>query len=369
MTAKERVHAALKKQPVDRVPIFMWYHPQTAKHLAELLEIPAGRVGEALGDDIKMTWVNNNYAMEGIVHEHDGESHVDEWGLEWTRVDGFNQISHFPLAGKSPEEVLDYRFPEDKLDSLLSRMEPLHAQRKEYFIGCDVSPCAFELYWRLRGMEETLTDMVTDPDLFGTMISRCVDFSALLGREACARFELDWLWAGDDAGGQHGMIFSPELWREFIKTPLKRMFDIAKSYGVYAAFHSCGSIRPIIPDLIEIGLDVLNPIQCNCAGMEPLELKREFGADIAFMGGVDTQGLLPMGTADQVYRETERLIEGMTADGGGFILAASHTVPPETPDENIFAMYRAAGLSREEIFDRAADIRAAESHNSFDKTS
>ena len=118
-----------------------------------------------------------------------------------------------------------------------------------------------------------------------------------------------------------------------------------------------GCLRPIIPDPIEIGLDVLNPIQHGCPGMDALELKREFGEDLAFMGGVDTQGVLPHGTADDVRRATERLIEGMTADGGGYILAASHTVPPETPMENVFAMYHAAGLTREAIFDRAADMR------------
>ena len=158
-------------------------------------------------------------------------------------------------------------------------------------------------------------------------------------------------------GGQDGMFLNPASWREIIKPQLKRIFDIAKSHEIYAAFHSCGGIRPIIGDLIEIGLDVLNPIQCNCAGMDPLELKKEYGQDIAFMGGIDTQDLLPNGTADEIFRETTRLIEGMTADGGGYILAASHTIPPETPDDNIFAMYKAAGLGREEIFDRAADIQ------------
>jgi uroporphyrinogen decarboxylase len=91
--------------------------------------------------------------------------------------------------------------------------------------------------------------------------------------------------------------------------------------------------------------------------MDPLELKREFGEHLSFMGGVDTQDLLPNGTVDDVRRATARLLEGMTADGGGYILAASHTIPPETPDANIFAMYAEAGLSKAEIFDRAATIR------------
>ena len=104
-------------------------------------------------------------------------------------------------------------------------------------------------------------------------------------------------------------------------------------------------------------MDVLNPVQGNCPGMNPFELKREFGDRLAFMGGVDTQQLLPHGTPLEVSRAIAALIEGMTAGGGGYILAASHTIPPETPDENIFAMYWEAGVSREEIFDRAAEIR------------
>jgi hypothetical protein len=110
-------------------------------------------------------------------------------------------------------------------------------------------------------------------------------------------------------------------------------------------------------ELIEMGLDVLNPIQCNCPGMDPIELKKDFGKHLTFMGGVDTVDLLPNGSADDVRHETTKLIEGMTTDGGGFILAASHTVPPETPMENIFVIYDVAGVSREKIFDRATEIR------------
>jgi uroporphyrinogen decarboxylase len=141
---------------------------------------------------------------------------------------------------------------------------------------------------------------------------------------------------------------------------------VGKKHKVYVAFHSCGMIRPIIPDLIEVGVDVLNPIQCNCPGMDPLELKKEFGRDLAFMGGVDTQGVLPHGTKTEVRKATARLLEGMTGDGGGYILAASHTVPPETPDDNIFALYDEAGVSEEQIFDNAAQLRKALRRSRFD---
>jgi len=357
VTSRERVAAALRKQPVDRVPIFMWFHPDTARLLARLLEIPPAFVAESMGNDVAQTWVNNNYAMEGIVHDHDGEGHVDLWGIHWVKRHVFNQIEHFPLAAATREQVLQYRFPYDKLEFLLGLMKPVLDNRSDFFIGCDVSPCIFEMYWRLRGMEMAMLDMAEDRELAEEMFRRCADFSIALAEPACETMNLDWLWLGDDVSGQMSMLMSPRSWRDEIKPQLARVAQVGKAHNLPVAYHCCGALRPIIGDLIEIGIDVLNPIQCNCPGMDPFELKREFGSRLAFMGGVDTQGVLPSGSAGDVRRATARLIEGMTNDGGGYILAASHTIPPETPIDNIFAMYEVAGLGREAIFDRAAAIR------------
>jgi uroporphyrinogen decarboxylase len=152
-------------------------------------------------------------------------------------------------------------------------------------------------------------------------------------------------------------MLSPRSWRSLIKPHLARVFAVGRAHALPVAFHCCGAMRPLIPDLIEIGMNVLNPVQSTCPGMDPLDLKKEFGDRIAFMGGVDTQDLLPHGTVAEVRSATERLIAGMTADGGGYILAASHTIAPETPDANIFALYETAGIRKEEILDRAAAVR------------
>jgi uroporphyrinogen decarboxylase len=357
MTSKERMYNAIKKKPTDRIPVFMWFHPDTKTVLADYLEIPESGLDFAFGNDVKQIWVNNNYAMEGIVHERDGDTHTDDWGIEWMKKYSFNQIKSYPLVDASREGVCEYKFPYHKLEKLFKPMHEVAETAEGYFLGCDISPCAFEMYWRLRGMENTLIDFAEDYNLAEKMIKRCADFSISLGEEAIRRFDLDWLWTGDDVASQDGMIFSPKLWRQLIKPQLARIFRIAKSRNLYVAYHCCGSLRPIIPDLIEIGMDVLNPVQSLCPGMDAFELKREFGDSVTFMGGVDTQYLLPKGTVSQVHKATAGLIEGMTIDGGGYILAATHTVPPETPLANIFAMYNEAGITEEEIRDRSAKLR------------
>ncbi len=363
MQADARVHAALRRQPVDRVPIWMWYQPDTLRRLGELLEIPPAHVTDALGDDIRQAWVGNNSAMEGVVLQNNGDSFTDAWGIEWVKEGGFNQIRNEPLRGKSDAEVLDYRFPADCLPELMAPMERLVESAGGYFLGCDVSPCLFEMICRLRGMENAWMDLAASPDMAQSLYQKACEFSLKLAEAACRQFPLDWLWTGDDVGSQRDLMMSLACWRQHIRPHLARIFAVGKAHGLVVAYHSCGAIRRIIPDLIEIGLDVLNPIQGICPGMDPVELKREYGRDLAFMGGVDTQHLLPNGSAEEVYAETSRLLEAMTANGGGYILAASHTVPPETPLDNIFALYAAAGISRDEIFARAADSRQQQQVN------
>ncbi|NIR51485.1 hypothetical protein GWN75_24395, partial [candidate division KSB1 bacterium] len=324
MTSKERVHAALKREPVDRVPIYMWYHPETRQYLSELLDIPAERVVDAMGDDIRQRWVGGNYAMEGIVHDREGASHVDYWGLEWVRQGYFNQIRTYPLRNASREEILGFSYPHDNIEVLLQQMHPILPLADTFFIGCDVSPCAFEMVYRLCGMDDALLNLAADPGLSTKMLEDASAFAATLAQMACERFPIDWLWTGDDVAGQQTMMMRPQQWRDIIGPHLARVVAVGKEHGRWVAHHCCGATRPVIPDLIEMGVDVLNPIQGTCPGMDPVELKREYGAELSFMGGIDTQDLLPNGSPDDVRRETEYMLEKMTADGGGYILAASH---------------------------------------------
>jgi uroporphyrinogen decarboxylase len=357
MTSRERVFAALQRKPVDRVPVFMWFHPETAAILARHLDIPASLVDEALGNDVRQVWVGNNYAMEGIVHEKDGETHKDAWGITWVREGSFNQVRHSPLADATDEKLASYAFPYGAIPALMLQLERLRPFVGTRFIGCDVSPCLFELLCRVRGMEQAIEDLALQPEVSASLFERATEFGIALADAAFASLPLDWLWTGDDVAGQQCMMMNPRQWRSLIKPRLARIVAAGTTRGVPVAYHCCGAMREIMPDLIEIGITIVNPIQYGCAGMDASALKRDFGGAVTFMGGLDTIGLIPRGTAAEVLAATHALIDTMTSDGGGFILAASHTIPPETPIENILAMYAAAGITREEIFDAAAAIR------------
>lgn len=355
MNSKQRVYATIQRKPADRIPIFMWFHPDTKKLISEYLDVPETYIDDVMFNDVRQVWVGNNYAMEGVSLK-DGEEYLDYWGVKWRKEGAFNQIIKHPLLSSSEDEIRNYEFPYSQIPALADNLLVTENQASEFFVGCDISPCLFEMYNRLRGMENALTDMVLYPEMFSGFMEKCAAYSLALAEEASSRFSLDWLWTGDDVGGQNTMMMNPQSWRKSIRPQLEKIFRFGMNQNLLVAYHSCGSIRDIIPDLIEIGLDILNPIQCNCTGMSPIELKKEYGDSLTFMGGIDTQHLLPNGTAQEVQQGVSRLVDVMSNDGG-FILAASHTLPPETPLENIFAMYAAVGVSHEMISDKASDIR------------
>lgn len=151
----------------------------------------------------------------------------------------------------------------------------------------------------------------------------------------------DMIWAGDDVGTQNGMMISPAIWRERLKPRMKRMFDTFRKRNpdIKIAYHSCGSIREVIPDFIEIGLDILNPLQPLAANMEFSSIYNEFSDRLIFFGGVDVQNLLPKGSIQDIKNEVRRLIEA--SKGERYILAPAHNIQPDTPVENVLALFEA----------------------------
>jgi len=357
MNSKQRVHAALRRQPVDRIPICLTFHPDTVSALARLLEVPRQFIADIFDNDVRIAWVNNDYFALGVLHDQEGEEYTDFWGIRWVRQGSVNRLAKYPLAEMTPEQVRKFCFPLQHVEELLSRLGPLVSGAYEHFVGCDVSPCVLEMYRRLRGPDRVEADLESEPALIEEMLDRCAAFAALLAELACRRFPLDWLLVGDAAPPQDFHSLSPHLWRQRVKPHLQLVFDVARRHRLWIGYRGCGDLRPILPDLIEMGLDVLQLAANACPDVDPIDLSREFGEKLAFIGGLPNQ-VLAHGSTDDVRRCTRRLIDGMTNRGGGYVLSPSDCMPANTPPENIFALYAEVGLSREEIQDRAADIRA-----------
>lgn len=183
----------------------------------------------------------------------------------------------------------------------------------------------FERAWTLAGMENILMSMISDPDFVHNM--RIVE-------NACD-YGIDAMHFGDDWSQQTGLIMGPGLWREYVKPRLKEMYRLTKSKGKYVSIHSCDKIDEIIPGLIEIGLDVYNPFQPEVINV--FEIKRRYGNDLTFWGGISTQNTLPFGTVQKTKDEVQKLLE-QVGTNGGYIAASAHAIPGDAKPENIAAM-------------------------------
>lgn len=194
----------------------------------------------------------------------------------------------------------------------------------------------------LRGIDNLLMDMALRPEMAHWLMDRFTDFYlAFFDRMlTAARGRIDIVRAADDLGTQRGLFFSPEMFRTFIKPRLQKLIDMTHSHGVKFLFHSCGAILPLIEDLIEIGVDILDPLQAAAAGMDPEVLKDKYGSRLCLHGGICTQYLLPTGTPDEVRAEVRRRVK-ILGTGGGYILAPCHVLQTDVPTENILAMANA----------------------------
>jgi uroporphyrinogen decarboxylase len=199
----------------------------------------------------------------------------------------------------------------------------------------------------LCGMEVGLALMAARPDLVHALVAHIGEFHEEYYRRIAeaARGHADFIGFGDDFAGQEGMLVSPARWREYFLPLWRRLFEIAHQNDLNAVLHSCGAIRPVLGDLIDAGLDVFEVVQVTARGMDPAELKREFGAHLTFYGGIDTQHILPHGTPDDVRRQVRRLLDVFSL-GGRYILANTHYLMDDVPVENALAMYDEAHTYR-----------------------
>ena len=276
----------------------------------------------------------------------DRQSCVDEFGRGFVAGGGFfNQVSH-PLREGSLEELRAYRFPDltaQRVTGLRQKAERLHAEG--YGLGVDGPWGIYEISSSLRGAEDYLVDLALDPDYARAVAERVLEehhipFYTLLLEQTAPYAQV--VGVSDDLGSQQGLIFSPQTFRSIFKPLLKRLVDHIHSLAdVRVYMHSDGAIYDLIPDLIEAGVEGINPVQYTARGMDLGRLKREFGRDLGFFGGTLENELLSFNTPEAIRRKVRENVATL-APGGGFLFASVHNIGPEVPPENVAALFEAA---------------------------
>jgi uroporphyrinogen decarboxylase len=350
MKHRERVEMALHHERPDRCPMQISFTPEFAARLREDIELkgrqehnPHGggntyELERFLGEDMLLTsvgWANSYYM--------DSKPYVDEWGVGWTvhpyqtpfGQGHYTEITSHPLADATA--IPSYRPPDPNRPELYRDSERMIRDFKEeyWIVGVTVTTI-FETAWALRGLEQMMLDMGMDPDLADHILD-IPFYYHLTAAKKLVEMGVDMIWTGDDVGSQHKMMISPRMWRKYFKPRMAMFISELKNLNpiVKVAYHTDGNVEPILAELAEIGLDVLNPIQP--ASMDPAEIKKRFGRKLSFWGTIDEQRTLPFGTPQEVANEVRLRLETVGYDGG-LILAPTHHVQLDTPMENFWAM-------------------------------
>jgi len=266
---------------------------------------------------------------------HEGAK-IDSWGVAH-EPGSLYHFTHYvsPLAGRPGSDLKDYEMPDRVHPSCFEGMAERAAEwrAKGYAVSGAVGH-TYETAWQVRGYDDFLRDMVEDPGPIEGLVERITEQNVVIAREL-AKAGVDILHIGDDVANQNALMFSPALWRRFFKGRLKRIMAAAREVkpDILTWYHSDGNVEAIIPELIEVGLDILNPVQPEC--MDLRRLKALYGDRLCFWGCIGTQSTMPWGTPDQVRKTVRETIDLM---GPGLLVAPTHVLEPEVPWENILAL-------------------------------
>ena len=376
MTPRERVRAALNHEEADRVPIDLGgscvttIAASTYAGLRHYLGLPAREVRiadtamglawvdedarEALGVDVVPLGANPGQRYQPVLREEPGGSwsFLDQFGAVLRRPPGceYFEWTEFPLSEPSLAALDRMSWPDVEDPALYAglRERALQLRNETDYAIFGTAPHGHDLFnqlLRVRGMAAGLSDLLLAPEFCQAFFERLT--ATILRAQELFLNEvgdlLDVHFTADDLCGQLGPFISPALYRSLIKPHWARIIALIKSKTRAKVFyHSCGATAEFLPDLIEIGVDILNPVQVSAAGMDTAHLKREYGKHLTFWGGgCDTQRVLPFGTPDEVRAETRRRLRDL-APGGGFVFNPVHNLQPGTPPENVAAMFAVA---------------------------
>ncbi len=376
MTSRERVLAALNFRAPDRVPIDLGgfqsgIHKKAYMDLLSYLgkdeEIvmldpvqqlvkPSEEILELLKVDVRYVTAKGPRGFDGAIRQNFRKGELwhdlkDEFGVIWSMPDKqqlYMDISYHPLAEATIEDIELYPFP-DGADP--SRFEGLRdevlkiRENTPYAISTGIGGVIYEICWYMRGLERWFMDMLENPSFCEALLDKVLKYwlEYFTGFMKEIGDMVDVVMIGDDLAGQTGPLFQPEFYRSVVKPRQKKLVQHIKSLTSSKIwYHSCGSLVEYIPDLIDNGIDILNPVQITAKGMDPDFLKNSFGKELVFWGGgIDSQHVLPFVSPDEVKANVKVNMEAFKP-GGGYVFNNVHNIQAGVPPENIMAMYEAA---------------------------
>ena len=319
---------ALRRQPVDQLPTQSNYTRAMGRLLCGHFGISAAELPDRLGNHLLRVDIDHPRPTNA-----DGSIEFDWWGAGWdTRTEGYWH-AFSPLGDSLDLDRYPWPNPDDAILSTARRT--ILRDGADYFIAPNLGMCLFERAWSLRGFDALLMDMVERTEWVEHLLDRITEIQAsLAGRFIEAGVAGGYF--GDDYGAQRAMLFSPRLWRKLMKPRLAKLFAVFLDAGLPVVLHSDGDIRAILPDLVEIGLTTLNPVQPEV--LDHKWLRNEYGEKLSFYGGISTQGVLPGGTVEEVRAATVACARALAPDGTGLLLGASHRMQSDIPARNVEAM-------------------------------
>ena len=345
LTHRERVQLALDHQATDRVPVSMicaYINDPARVALDEYLRRERGISAEAYLDPIIDTKaVGPVYIGPALA------AGTDIWGVHRMPMSygpaAYDEIDHYPLASaETADDLLSYAWPDpDWYDysSLPDQIASLRAEGDDclWLYGWG-NP--YELSWYMRGFEQLFMDIVLQPEIVQALLTRVTGFCIEYNRRCLeqARGEIDLVMTADDIGGQNGLLMSLPMWEKHLKPHHVRLNRAIHEFGVRVIYHSDGAVMEAVDGLIDMGIDVLEALQFDAAGMDPVQLKKKAGNRLGLAGGVSVQKTLPFGTPDYVRAKTRFLIDVLGA-GGGYLCGPAHAIQALTPPANIVAMF------------------------------
>lgn len=376
MTSRERVLKSLRHEIPDRVPIDLGgfqtgIHRIAYERLIHYLGVedeitildpvqqlakPCEELLERFHVDIRYITAHGPDGFEGSIVQSRRDGRLwhdlrDEFGVVWSMPDDrklFMDISHHPLAGATIDDLDDYPFPDgtDPTRFTAVREKALKIRNgTPYAISTGIGGVVYEYCWYMRGLEQWFVDMFENPGFCEALLDRTLRFwmDYHTGFMEAVGDIVDVVMIGDDLAGQAGPLFSPDLYREYVKPRHKQLVShIKRLTDAKIWYHTCGSCFELIPDLIDNGIDILNPVQISAENMSPQALKQRFGDALAFWGGgIDPQHVLPFSTPEEIRRHVRTNMEVFKV-GGGYVFNNVHNIQAEVPPENVVALFDAA---------------------------